>query len=345
MMRFGARLAAELGEAPEALRRQAMRLDSPLASFVERVHRRPPDVVLTCARGSSANAAIFAKHLIERYLGLPVAAVAPNIATIYRQRLRLKHQLFLAISQSGASDDLVEAAVMARAAGAVTVALVNDVDSDLASACEMILPMAAGVEFSVAATKTFVASLAALLRMTALWSGDSAMLNCCDRLPERIAAAAHLDWTAALRPLADAQSLIALGRGPTLAIAHEAALKLKEACTLHAEAFSSAEFRHGPIALVSNAYPVMVFAPTDQSIMGIPALIADLQGKGASVLAAAPDAAAKDALRLPTLTPEQPEADAICLIQSFYTFLIRLADRRGTDVDSPRHLQKVTRTR
>lgn len=343
MSRFGTQLAVELHEAPEVLRRQAIGLKSPLASLVERVRRRPPNMVVTCARGSSAHAAIFGKHLIERHLGIPVAAAAPNIASVYRRDLRLKHQLFLAISQSGASDDLVEAAVMARAGGALTVALVNDDKSALASACEMILPMDAGVELSVAATKTFIASLATLLRMAALWSGDTAMLRSCDRLPERVAAAAGLDWTPALRPLASARSLLALGRGPTLAIAHEAALKLKETCGLHAEAFSSAEFRHGPIALVSRAYPVMIFVPTDESQMGISRLVADLRDKGAYTLIAEPGEA--DAARLPTLVPEQPEADAICLIQSFYSFLVPLAERRGTDVDAPRHLQKITRTR
>jgi len=348
-MRFGAGLAVELLEAPEAVRRQAYSLESPLAALIARLVRRAPDVVVTCARGSSAHAATFAKHLIERHLGIPVAAAAPNIATIYRRRLRLKDQLFLAVSQSGVSDDLVEATIMARTAGALTAALVNDPESPLASACEIILPMTAGSELSVAATKTFVASLAALLRMTALWTGDDAVAHSCDRLPERLAHAAELDWTEALRPLASASSLVAIGRGPTLAIAREAALKLKETCALHAEAFSSAEFRHGPIALVSSTYPVMIFPPTDESAAGMSGLVADLRRKGACVLLAGAGGTEKnkrkEAGRLPALAPEQAEADAICLIQTFYAFLVRLAERRGTDIDSPAHLQKVTRTR
>jgi len=345
MTRFGVGLADELHEAPEVLRRQADRLEAPLARLIDRLLRRPPNVVLTCARGSSAHAATFAKHLIERHIGIPVAAAAPNIATIYRRPMRLQDQLFLAISQSGASDDLVEAAIMARSSGALTIALVNDGESPLASACEMILPMAAGSESSIAATKTFVASLAALLRMTALWADDATLLRSCSRLPQRLAEAAKLDWSAALRPLTGASSLVAIGRGPTLAIAREAALKLKETCALHAEAFSSAEFRHGPIALVSSTYPVMIFAPTDESRTGIPELVSDLRANDACVLVAQPVAVEHEAGALPTLAPEQAETDAICLIQSFYAFLVRLAERRGADIDSPRHLQKITRTR
>lgn len=346
MTRSGANLAIELREAPDAVRGQAHNLADPLARLVARLVRRQPNLVLTCARGSSAHAATFGKHLIERHLGIPAAAAAPNIATIYRRRLHLKDQLFLAISQSGASDDLVETAIMARESGALTVALVNNVESPLAAACEIILPMGAGSELSIAATKTFIASLAALLRLTSLWSKEGALQHSCDRLAERIAEAAELDWTDALRPLADAESLVSIGRGPTLAIAREAALKLKETCALHAEAFSSAEFRHGPLALVSKDYPIMIFAPTDESMMGIPGLIADLQSKGAQLLVAGTAGTTeKQMCQLPTLPPEHADADAICLIQSFYAFLIRLAERRGTDVDCPPHLQKITRTR
>jgi glucosamine--fructose-6-phosphate aminotransferase (isomerizing) len=343
MTRSGLGMAVELREAPAAVRRQMDSLAGPLAELVARLAHRPPDVVVTCARGSSAHAATFAKHLIERHLGIPVAAAAPNITTIYRQPLRLRGQLLLAISQSGSSDDLVEATSAARTGGALTVAIVNDPSSALASASEFVLPIAAGPELSVAATKTFVASLAAVLRLTAQWVGDSKMLKASERLPDRLDEAAQLDWSEALGPLAKATSLVAIGRGPTLAVAREAALKLKETCALHAEAFSSAEFRHGPIALVSNAYPLLVFAPTDQAAFGFGDFVTDLRCKGASVLVA--ESGEKIPGRLPTLAPDQAEADAICLIQSFYAFLVGLAAQRGADIERPRHLQKVTRTR
>jgi glutamine---fructose-6-phosphate transaminase (isomerizing) len=333
----------EVHEAAEAVARQAQILAAPLAELIARLKRRQPDVVVTCARGSSAHAATFAKHLIERHLGIPVAAAAPNIASVYRQPLALRRQLFLTISQSGRSDDLIEMARMARAAGAVTAAIVNDTHSPLADAAEIVLPLGAGPEFGIAATKSFVASLAALLRLTAAWKGDAAMTLAAARLPERLNAAAQLDWNDAVAPLTDATSLIAIGRGPTLAIAREAALKLKETCALHAESFSAAEFRHGPIALVSGAFPILAFSAADESAAGLAVLLDDLRRNGAHVLLAEPG---KDqAGRLPALSCEYPDADAICLIQSFYALLPRLAARRGTDIDRPRNLQKVTRTR
>lgn len=335
-------MAAELREAPAVVRRQK-NLAEPIAELAARMRRNPPQVVVTCARGSSAHAATFGKHLIERYLGIPVAAAAPNIATVYGERMRLKDQLLLTISQSGRSDDLAEFAAMAKAAGALTVAIVNDTDSPLAAACHIALPMAAGPELSIAATKSFIAALAALLRLTAAWTGDAALGAAIDRLPDRLAAAVELDWSSAVGVVAQASSLITIGRGPTLAIAREAALKLKETSNLHAEAFSSAEFQHGPVALVSPLYPILMFMPTDAAATGMRALAADLRGKGAALLSAEHGEAA--AGRLPVLAPDHPDADAVCLIQSFYALAIRIAERRGVDVNRPRHLQKVTRTR
>jgi glucosamine--fructose-6-phosphate aminotransferase (isomerizing) len=336
-------MRTEIDEAPEAVVRQARSLAGPLTDLVARLKRNPPQVVVTCARGSSAHAATFGKHLIERYLGIPVASAAPNIATVYRQPLLLEGQLFLAISQSGRSDDLIEQSVAARAAGAVTAALVNVADSPLAKACDIVLPLEAGPELSVAATKTFVASLAALLRLTALWTGSAEMEAALARLPVRLAEASSLDWGAAVAPLGEAASLITIGRGPTLAIAREAALKLKETCNLHAEPFSSAEFQHGPVTLVGDDYPVLMFPPTDAAAPGLRQLATDLRAKGASLFVAEPGGAGPG--HLPALPPDQPEADAICLIQSFYGMAVDLAARRGLDVDRPRHLQKVTRTR
>lgn len=232
---------------------------------------------------------------------------------------------------------------MARSAGALTVALVNDTDSPLARAAEAVLPIGAGPELSVAATKTFVATLAALLRLTAAWTGDRLIAAALDRLPDRLAAATTLDWSAAVDTLSRANSLVSIGRGPTLAIAREASLKFKETCNLHAEAFSGAEFMHGPVSLVSNSYPVLMFMPTDQAAEGLRALAAELRRKGASVFAT--DHGSSGAGILPALAPDHPDADAICLIQSFYALAVRVGGRRGTDVDQPRHLRKVTRTR
>jgi len=342
-MRDETHMRREIREAPEAVARQAEALRSPLAELVARLKRQPPQVAVTCARGSSAHAATFGKHLIERYLGIPVAAAAPSVATVYGQRLRLRDQLFLAISQSGRSDDLIEQTTVAKAAGAITVALVNATDSPLARASDVVLPIEAGPELSVAATKTFIASVSALLRLAALWTEDRAMTDSLERLPDRLRTAADLDWDEVLAGIETAPSLVTIGRGPTLAIAREASLKLKETCNLHAEAFSGAEFLHGPVALVDDDYPILMFLPTDAAQQALRGLAANLRDKGALLYVAEPGEAA--AGRLPALAPDHPEADAICLIQSFYGLAVRLARLRGIDVDRPRHLQKVTRTR
>lgn len=333
----------EIGEAPAAVAEQAHVLERPLADLSEHLARMDPQVIVTCARGSSAHAATFGKHLFERYLGIPVAAAAPNIAAVYDRKLRLKDQLFLAISQSGMSDDIVEMARAAKVSGALTVCIVNATASPLAAECDVVLPMAAGRELSVAATKTFITSLAALLRLTARWTRDAAMERAVARLPERLTAAARLDWSGALGALAGAASLVAIGRGPTLAIAREAALKLKENCNLHAEAFSGAEFVHGPVALVERDYPILMFMPTDAAAPGMRQLAATLRNKGAAVFTTGDGDGA--AARLPAPPAEHPDTDAVCLVQTFYGMAYRLAERLGADVDRPRHLQKVTRTR
>ena len=254
----------------------------------------------------------------------------------------MRDQLVLVISQSGKSDDLLAFAERAHLSGAVTVAVTNDAAAPLAQVCQFVLPIGAGPELSVAATKTFVATASALLRLTAAWARAQELDAALARLPRRPAEAAQLDWRDGARALAGAASLITIGRGPTLAMAREAALKLKETCNLHAEAFSGAEFLHGPVALVSARYPVLMFMPTDAAADGMRELAAWLRGKGSVPFAAEPGPSALG--RLPALRRDQPEADAVCLIQSFYTMIVDLAERLGTDIDRPRNLNKVTRT-
>ena len=337
-------MAAELRESPEVLSRQSDLLRGPVVELCRSLKKLQPRVVVTCGRGSSAYAATFGKHLIERYLGLPVAAAAPSITTVYGRNLHLENQFFLAISQSGRSDDLIEAAASARAAGALTAAIVNDANSPLAATSDIVLPMAAGSELGVAATKTFIASLAVLLKLVACWADEASLDAALNRLPKRLAEATHLDWSHAVVPIASVESLVALGRGPTLAIAQEAALKLKEVCNLHAEAYSGAEFQHGPIALVSRDYPILIFSPADKSAESLTALATELCRKGAAVFTTG-DEPRPGSIRLPVLKRDHPETDAVCLIQSFYRLAIHLATHRGVNADQPRNLQKVTRTR
>jgi glucosamine--fructose-6-phosphate aminotransferase (isomerizing) len=335
-------IAIESGEAPGVVERQEASLRRPLEALVKRLKARPPQLAVTCARGSSAHAAIFAKHSIERHLRIPVADAAPSIVTVYRRPLKLKGQLHLTISQSGRSDDLIEQTRAAKKAGALTVGLINDVASPLADMCDVVLPLGAGPELSVAATKTFIATLAAILRLTAVWGGSGDLKRALVQLPDRLDRAAALDWSASFGTLADAASMMTIGRGPTLAIAAEAALKLKETCGLHAEAFSGSEFLHGPVSLVSKGFPILMFMPSDRAAGALRLLKSDLRRKGAAVFATG---RGKGAGRLSAVATGHSETDAICLIQSFYAMLVRLARLRGSDADKPRHLRKVTRTR
>jgi glutamine---fructose-6-phosphate transaminase (isomerizing) len=335
-------MAREIAFVPEVVARQEKVAMLPLGDLVARLRQSPPQLVVTCARGSSAHAATFGKHLIERHIGIPVCAAAPSIASVYARQLRLRGHLVLAISQSGKSDDLIAFAASARASGALTVAITNDEASPLAATCELTVPISAGSEVGIAATKTFVATLCVLLRLTAAWAGEALLESAVRRLPQRLSQATALDWTSAVEAFAEAASLTTIGRGPTLAIAREAALKLKETCSLHAEAFSGAEFLHGPVALVSARYPVLLFMPSDAAFAGMRDLAAQLIGKEALLFLAGPGPDAQ--YRLPALATDQPEADAVCLIQSFYSMLVRLAERRGCDADRPPNLQKITRT-
>ena len=337
-----AQMAQELSEAPVAVLRQEQALALPLAELVQRLKQRPPQVMVTIARGNSAHAAAFGKHLIERYVGIPVAPAAPSIASIYGQSMHLKDQLVLAISQSGRSDDLIAMTASAKASGALTVAITNAPDSPLADTCDFVLPICAGPELSVAATKTFIATVAALARLTAHWANERALEEAIVRLPERLTAAAALDWSAAVPAVANAGSLVAIGRGSTLAIAREAALKLKETCNRHAEAFSGAEFLHGPVSLVSSRYPILMFMPTDAAAPGMRQLAGELRRMGTALFVA--EHGETSGTRLPALPPDQPEADAICLIQSFYAMAVEVAQHLDIDVDRPRHLSKVTST-
>jgi glucosamine--fructose-6-phosphate aminotransferase (isomerizing) len=336
------RMAEELAESPMVLLRQEEVLARPLKELAARLKRQPPQVVVTCARGSSAHAAAFAKHLIERYVGIPVAPAAPSIASIYGGGLHLKGQLVLAISQSGRSEDLLAMTRSAKQSGALIAAVTNAEDSPLAQMSDIVLPICAGPELSVAATKTFIGTAAALARLTALWADNDYMERALARLPERLAAAASLDWSGVVPTLAEARSLVIIGRGSTLAIAREAALKLKETCHLHAEAFSGAEFMHGPVSLVSGSYPILMLMPTDEAAPGMRQLAGELRRMGSSLFIAEPGEPSP--VRLPVLVAEQPEADALCLIQSFYAMAVDLARRLNVDVDRPRHLRKVTNT-
>ena len=200
------------------------------------------------------------------------SSAAPSISSVYASKADLEGVLFIAISQSGASPDLLAAAGAARDAGALVIALVNAEDSPLARTAHHAIPLRAGVETSVAATKSYIASLAAIVDLVASWTQDRELHLALEQAPDQLVLAWQLDWGAATEHLRSASSLFVIGRGLGLGIAQEAALKLKETCGLHAEAFSAAELRHGPMALVRAGFPIFAFLQNDETREGVEAL-------------------------------------------------------------------------
>lgn len=303
---------------------------------------RAPAFAATVARGSSDHAATYAATLLALKAGIVTASLPPSTVTRYRAKLRLDGALALAISQSGAGPDLVMTLEVAAAAGALTVAIVNDVAAPLARAAAFVLDQRAGPERSVAATKSFIASLVVAARLIAIWRRDASLLAALERLPERLAAASTMDWSAALDVLAPAASLYVVGRGLGLGIAAESALKLKETSSLHAEALSAAELRHGPRAVIEPGFPVLIYALEDPASADAAALADALVAAGQTCLVAS--AREGDGIRLPLPPPLHPLLDPIVAIQAFYPFAVALAAARGHDPDRPRGLRKVTRT-
>ncbi len=306
------------------------------------LRRTPFSTALTIARGSSDHACNYLAYLIMARLGRVVASLPMSLVTLNKSPLRTRDTLAIAISQSGQSPDVVEPITYFRDGGATTVALVNDSDSPLAHAAEWAMPLRAGQEKSVAATKSFIASLVAGARMVAQWQSDPQLLAELEALPEALRGAARVDWSPAVEVLAPARNIMVVGRGIGFPVALEAALKLKETSALQAEAFSGAEIRHGPMALIEDGYPLLIFATRGPAQAGLLQLAQDMRARGATVLLAAPADVAQRDLTLPVAAT--PDLDPILAIQSFYVMAARLAQARGMDPDAPRHLSKVTRT-
>lgn len=317
-----------------------------IADAVRHLRRLDPPFVATLARGSSDHAASFAKLLFETRLGLPTVSHMPSIGTLYDATSRhfAGVPLFV-ISQSGRNPDLLRAASAAKAKGATIIAIVNDEHSPLADSADIVLPMRAGPEHSVAATKSFICSLAVLAQLTAEWAGDEPLSSALAGLGSTLEAAWQLDWSAAIPIIARQSNLLVLGRGLTLPIAAEAALKLKETSGLHAEAFSHAEVAHGPMTLIKAGDPVLVFAPTDVAREGLADRLSAFADRGAQLIVAGSglnDASAS--VTLPVITGTHPVAASIAMIQSFYRLAEALSVARGMDPDHPPYLAKITQT-
>ncbi|MGM9490908.1 SIS domain-containing protein [Ideonella sp. YS5] len=332
----------ESREAPQAVARQ-LAADAPTyATLATQLRDMPPQGVLTVARGSSDHAAHYMAYLVMARLGRLVTSLPMSLVTLYQSQLQCEGLVSIAFSQSGQSPDLVSPTRFFRQGGARTVAIVNQPDSPLAEAAQWVLPLHAGPERSVAATKSYITQLVAGARLVAGWGGDARLHDALHDLPSSLTRALDVDWSPAVEVLRGADRLFVIGRGTGLAIAMEAALKFKETCGIQAEAFSGAEVKHGPMALVEEGYPLLVFAPRGPAQAGLIALAAEMRERGARVLLAAP--LGTPGAELPLVPAGHEDLDPVAAVQSFYPMVEALARARGLDPDMPRHLAKVTRT-
>lgn len=341
----GTLMHAEAAEAGATVDRFLAANAAALDRIGARLREHPPEVAVTCARGSSDHAATYGKYLIETLTGVVTASAALSVSSVYAAPPAHTEpgssRLCIAISQSGRSPDLLASVEAQQRAGAFVVALVNEGESPLAAIADEVLALSAGPERSVAATKSYVASLAGLAALTAAWTGDAGLAAAVRRLPEQLPHAFALDWSLAIPPLLDATSLFVIGRGYGFGVAQEAALKLKETCGLHAECFSAAEVKHGPMAIVGEGFPILAFAGSDAAGDDVRETAALFASRGALVALAD---ARGGAGTLPVLAGH-PAVEPILMIASFYRMAAFLSVARGFDPDKPPFLAKVTRTK
>ena len=337
-------LTREAAEAGDVVRRQLERNAEVTDRLAARLRQARPAFVATCARGSSDHAATYGKYLIELTLRLPVASLGPSLASVYGSEPDLSGALYVAVAQSGRSPEALRLTEAARRGGALVVAMVNDESSPLAGLADMIIPLQAGPERSVAATKSFLAACFAFLQLAAAWTQDPALQAAARRAPDLLDEAGACDWAPGLLGLKDAANLFVIGRGLGLGVAQEMALKFKETCRIHAEAFSAAEVMHGPMALAGPGFPALVLDPADEGSESACAVARTLADLGAAVRYAGFGGAdcPGELLPLPANTP----AVLAPLVQAraFYGGIAALAAARGLDPDNPPHLRKVTRT-
>jgi glutamine---fructose-6-phosphate transaminase (isomerizing) len=310
-----------------------------IADVVRHLDLGAAPLAVLCGRGSSGHAGVFLRYLIETRLHLPVSASAPSVITAFRKPLTLRNALFIVISQSGRSPDLVAATQSARASGARTVAIVNVMPSPVSEAAEFVVPVEAGPEHSIAATKTVIGSLVAGARLIAELADDVALRSALDRLPERLHRALILDWSDVANDLGAASAVFVASRGLGLSSAREIALKLAEILRLPALGFSAAELQHGPRAALSSKTPVVMLRLMDETAVTVDQLTNELRGRNIALhLCGGPRST------LPWIGDDDPATDAITMLVPAYGMIERTARAWGFDPDRPPQLNKVTET-
>jgi len=335
-------MAAEIRAAADVLAAQAVRVGAMLPAVVAAIRSIACRHAVTIARGSSDHAAGYLGYLLMQH-GLWATSLPLSIVTLHRAVPRCEGMAAIALSQSGRSPDLVAALETLGRSGALTIAMVNDEGSPLAAAASHLLPLGAGREASVAATKSCVAQFALSARLVAAVSSDRALTVALDGLPERVSqAVAVRGWDECDHAFATVDRLCVLGRGLGLAVAREVALKLKEVCGIQAEAFSSAEWRHGPMSLLAAGYPVLIMATGGREEGELLRLAAELRTLGAEVRLVG--RAGQAGVDWSCIAANDARLDPVCMLVQAYRWVEAMARRRGRDPDRPPYLSKVTET-
>ena len=323
----------EARQAPSVIQAQLAANQEKAQRIGEKLRSLDPKMVMLIGRGSSDHAGVFGKYLIEIEANVPTFAAAPSVSSVYGQTLKLSSALVIVISQSGRSPDILAQAEMAKKAGAFCVALVNDETSPLADIVDEVLPLKAGAEISVAATKSYLATLSALLQLTAYWTENQELVRALDTLPAALSSIIDSAPQLTSQSIDGVKNLVVLGRGLGFAVSKEMALKLKEVSSIHAEAFSSAEFLHGPVTLVEQGLAILNCAVNDESQQSHQEQIDEVTSRGAGVVSIKQ-----------TDSDIHPRIAPLVVLQRFYLDVAEVAVARGFNPDEPKGLKKVTRT-
>jgi glucosamine--fructose-6-phosphate aminotransferase (isomerizing) len=282
---------------------------------------------------------VYLRYLFEAKLGLLACAAAPSVMTAYNARVDMRGSLFIVVSQSGRSPDLIATTERARGQGALTLAIVNDARAPVARAAELVVPIEAGPERAVAATKTVVLSMIAGAQLVATLASEQNLDAAIARLPGRLARALTCDWSEWTKSLSHAPAAFVSARGYGLATAREIALKMTETLRLPSIAYSAAELRHGPRAAVSSATPVLVLRQNDETADSVDALAHDLRRVGETLFVCGGPQGT-----LPWIGDDHPACDVVTMLVPAYRGIEAEARARGFDPDHPPHLAKVTKT-
>lgn len=350
----GQHLAREIGEQPAILAGLLAAAREQVEELAARLRSRDITLIMIAGRGTSDNAARYAQYLFGAYNRLPVALATPSLVTLYGAAVDLRRSLAIGVSQSGESPDIVAVLAEARRQGAPTLAITNQPNSPLARAAEFVLELRAGREQSLAATKTYSAQLLALAMLSTALTGEAARWDELARVPRAVEAALSLDAEIAVRAerYRYADRLVTIGRGFCYGSAFEIALKLKETSYLLAEAYSPADFLHGPVALVDNGFPALLIAPSGRAYDNMLEFARGLHQRGAELIVIGDRAEILDLARTPLRLPGVDAENALpewlaplTAIVPGQLLALHLARAKGIDPDQPRGLNKVTLTR